>query len=412
MSTRVARLALFLLFFALYLMLGQRLGATGVFPHEDSIFQSDTWRTLGDLTEPGGDHYRTKVHPLFVLFFNFLGNRLLKTAGSHLLATALLIAAAGALCVAIAHVFFTALGHRPLAAFALSVLLGVSASHLLFASLPDTFIFTALSLTLCCWLAVGYPGSLPAFVPAVLFSLGITITNLGPSGLLFAASARGASGWAGGFRKSVALLLLVLLAAIGLSFAQKALYPSANLFFVPEAFQEDVGYTFVPHSAAQAWERGSSLLEHVALFSLVAPRPRIWTPQGSEVPWVTFQGQGIRAYDGIGRAALGLLLATYGLAAYGIVRRRLWREPILQGLVLAVAFLAVLHFFYGDDLFLYSCSWVGLVLGITACGLQGLARSGAKAISAVSAALVLLAMLTAVNNLRFLFDLIGLYGAP
>src|SRR5215210_1125424 len=355
---------------------------------------------------------RLALHPLFVLFFNFVGNGLLKSTGAHLLATSILIAAAGALCVVIAHVFFTALGHRPVAALALSVLLGVSASHLVFASLPDTFIFTALSLALCCWLAVGYPGSLPAFVPAVLFSLGITITNVGPAGLLFAASARGVSGWIGGFRKSATLLLLVLLAAAGLSFVQKSLYPSANLFFVPEAFQEDVGYTFIPHSAPQAWERAASLLGHVGLFALVAPQPRVWTPQGSEVPWVTFQGSGLAAYDGTGCAALALLLAAYGLAAYGIVRQRLWREPILQGLVLATAFLVLLHFFYGDDLFLYSCSWVVLVLGILACGLLGVARSDAKGASAVTTVLVLLAVLTAVNNLRFLLALIDLYRVP
>src|SRR5215210_3845858 len=330
---------------------------------------------------------RLALHPLFVLFFNFVGNGLLKSTGAHLLATSILIAAAGALCVVIAHVFFTALGHRPVAALALSVLLGVSASHLVFASLPDTFIFTALSLALCCWLAVGYPGSLPAFVPAVLFSLGITITNVGPAGLLFAAAA-------------------------GLSFVQKSLYPSANLFFVPEAFQEDVGYTFIPHSAPQAWERAASLLGHVGLFALVAPQPRVWTPQGSEVPWVTFQGSGLAAYDGTGCAALALLLAAYGLAAYGIVRQRLWREPILQGLVLATAFLVLLHFFYGDDLFLYSCSWVVLVLGILACGLLGVARSDAKGASAVTTVLVLLAVLTAVNNLRFLLALIDLYRVP
>lgn len=409
MVLRVTRAALFLLFFALYMILGHRLGATGVFPHEDSIFQSDTWRTLGDLTEPGGDHYRTKVHPLFVLFFNALGHRLLLATGSHLLATSILIAAAGALCVVIAHVFFTALGHRPLAALSLSSLLGLSASHLVFASLPDTFIFTALGLTVCAWLVARRPGSVPESALAVLFSLGITITNLMPSGLLFAASARGASGWVRGFRKSAALLLLVLLAAVGLSFVQKSLYPSANLFFVPEAFREDVGYTFVPRSVPQAWERAASLLEHVGLFGLVAPRPRVWTPPGSDVPWVTFQGAGLAAYDGTGRAALVLLLMAYGLAGYGIIRQRLWREPVLQGLALAAASLVVLHFFYGDDLFLYSCSWVVLVLGIVGYGLLGVSRSSARWATGVDILLVLLTLLAAASNLRFFLSLIDLY---
>lgn len=409
MGTRALRAVLFCLFLPLYLITGRALSATGVFKHDDAIFQSDTWRSTCDATEPAADHYRTKVHPLFVLFFNPLGNPLRKATGSSLLVAVALVASAGALCVVIAHAVFTVLGLSRVAAVALSCLLGLSTSHLVFGSIPDTFIVTALSFTVCCWLALRRPGARLPAVPAGVFSMGIATTNLVPSMLLFAAGARQAGGFLSMLRKSAALLLAVLAVTAGLSLLQKRLYPSANLFFVPDSFREDTHYTFVPHTRAEAADRGSALLRHLTVFSLIAAEPRMWTPQGSEVPWVSFQEQTLADLPGAGRLALGFLLAVYGVAIYGIFRRRLLREPVFQGLLLGIAFLALLHYFYGDDLFLYSCSWVFLVLAAVAWGLQAASQTGARWARTVDLLLVLLTVAAAANNLRFLSGLVALY---
>ena len=406
---RVVRAVLFLGFFFLYLAAGRSLGSTGVFAYDDAIFQSDTSRAIRDLTDRGADHYRTKVHPLFVILLNPAGTLLRKLTGSPLLAAVILGAGGGALCVVAAHAFFAAIGLGPTAAAALSCLLGVSTSHLIFASLPDTFIFTALSFTAGAWLAMRRSGSLRLGVPAGVFSMGMATTNLGPFSLLFAAGAWRAEGFRAAVRKSVALVVLVLLAAVGLSLLQKTVYPSSNLFFVPESFREDTGYMFVPHSAKRAEIRARVLLRHVTVFDLVAPRPLVRTPEGSPVPWVTFHKATLADLGVAGRCAVGLLFALYALAVYGIFRARLFREPVLQALVLGIAALSAFHYFYGDDLFLYSCSWVFLVVGAVAWGLQGVSQSGRIWERAVNLLLVLLVVLTAVNNLGFLRGLVDLY---
>jgi hypothetical protein len=235
-------------------------------------------------------------------------------------------------------------------------------------------------------------------------------TNIGPATLLFAAGAQRAGGWRGMIKKSVVLVLAVLLIAVGLSLLQKKLYPSSNLFFVRDSFQEDVGYMFVPHARAEAAARTLALLRHLTVFSLVAPEPHVWTPQGMTVPWVSFQSQTLSDLHGAGRAAFVLLLVVYALAVYGIIRGRLWKEPIVYGLLLGIGFLSLLHYFYGDDFFLYSCSWVVLVVGLMAWGLLGFSRAVPRWRRAVDGVLVLLAILTAVNNLRFVLSLLDLYG--
>lgn len=411
MRNQAVRTALFLVFFALYLATGISLGKTGVFAHDDALFQSDTSRAARDLTEPGADHYRTKVHPLFVILLNPAGTLLSRIAGSPLLAVAILVSCAGALCVVAAHAFFAAIGHGPAAALALACLLGVSATHLLFASIPDTFIFTALSFAVCAWLALRRPGSLPAFVPAGVFSLGMATTNIAPSSLLFFGGARRERGFWRAVGRSTALVLLVLIAAAGLSLLQRAIYPSSNLFFARESFREDVEYVFHPKNAKRAKVRGMVLLRHLTVFGIVAPEPQVRMPKASPVPWVTFHKATLSDTHGAGRGAAVLLLALDLLALYGILRRRLFREPVLQSLALGIAFLAILHYFYGDDLFLYSGSWVFLVLASMAWGLWGVAGIGPRWARAVDLLVSLLVVLTAVNNLAFLRALAGLYSS-
>lgn len=394
---------LFLLFFSLYLKLGTSLGATGVFPHDDALFQADTGRALGDLTDPGADHYRTKVHPLFVVFFNPPGSVLRHLTGSPVLAGLLLISAAGALAVAVAHGLFTRIGLDSVLSAAFALLVGFSTSHLVFASLPDTFIFTALALGICAWLAAAHPGSPKAFVPAAVFAMGITSTNLGPVFLLFAASRRA------GLRACAAFLAVVLAAAVALSLAQKALYPSSNLFFVPQAVHEDLGYVFRPRSGSEALTRGARVLGHVALYDLIAPKRALVKRGRREVPGVTFQQRRPGWFRGTGWAALALLLALDAAGLYAALRYRLFRNPLLQGIGLSLLFLAGLHYFYGDDLFLYSCSWTLLVIAGLAVCLQRL-QEGSRARTAIVKTTVLaLVLLQIANNLGFMLSLIDLY---
>src|SRR5215213_4699724 len=236
-------------------------------------------------------------------------------------------------------------------------------------------------------------------------------TNVAPSSLLFFGGARREPGFWKAVRRSAALVLLVLTVAAGLSLLQAAVYPSSKLFFARESFREDAEYVFLPKNANRAKIRGMVLLRHLTVFGIVAPEPQVRTPKRSPVPWVTFHKATLSDTHGAGRAAAVLLLALDLLALYGILRRRLFREPVLQSLALGIAFLATLHYFYGDDLFLYSCRWVFLVLASMAWGLRGVAEIGPRWAQAVDLLVSLLVVLTAVNNLVFLRALAGLYSS-
>jgi hypothetical protein len=235
-------------------------------------------------------------------------------------------------------------------------------------------------------------------------------TNLAPASLLFLGGARREHGFWKGVRRAAALVLLVLAVAAALSLIQKKVYPTSNLFFARESFQEDAGYVFIPRVARRAIVRGEVLLRHLAVFGVLAPEPLARIPEGSPVPWVTFHKATLADFGGAGLAALLLLLTAWALAAFGAFRARLYREPLFQSLLLGIAFLAALHYFYGDDLFLYSCSWVFLVLATLGWGLRGARETGPRWAWTVDGLLVLLAVLAAVNNLAFLRSLADLYG--
>jgi hypothetical protein len=401
--------ALFLLFFSCYLKLGWTLGATGVFVHDDTLFQADTARALGDLTDPGADHYRTKVHPLFVLFFNPIGSALRHAAGSPLIAGLILVSLAGALAVVVAHGLFTRIGLDGLTSVAFALLAGFSTSHLVFASLPDTFIFTALALAVCSWLAVARPGWPRGFVPAAVFATGITSTNLVPSFFLFAASRRGGGEGRPWVRACAVFLAAVLTVAVALSLLQKAIYSSSNLFFMPEAVHEDLGYVFHPRSGSEALARAAAVLEHVAVYDLVAPKRTLVKRGRGEVPWVTFQQRRPGWFRWTGWAALSLLLALQAASLHAALRYRLLGDPLLRGLAASLLFLAGLHYFYGDDLFLYSCSWTLLVLAAMAVCLLRLGEESRAWSWTLKAALLSLAAFQIANNASFMLSLIALY---
>ena len=144
---------LFAFCFALYLVGGARLAATPMFERDNVFFRSDTQRAFVDLTgSRAEDHRRTSTHPVFVLLHNPLGQglaQLFAAAGAEReaareRAALLLTAAAGALAAALGFRLLRLLGVPAARAALFAAILGASSAHWAFASIPETWIFSAL----------------------------------------------------------------------------------------------------------------------------------------------------------------------------------------------------------------------------------------------------------------------------
>src|SRR6266542_6965184 len=84
---KIVVIGLFLFFFILYFSFSLLWAQTGSFTNYSIIFETDPMRVIGDMTSFGANHYRTNVHPLFVLLVNPMGILLSYLLKSQFLAT-------------------------------------------------------------------------------------------------------------------------------------------------------------------------------------------------------------------------------------------------------------------------------------------------------------------------------------
>lgn len=136
---------MFFVFFTLYVFLGLCISCwptTG----ENIFFNADNGRAFGDLTSVFYDHYRIKVHPLFLLiaetvtlFVNGLINN-----------PAMSVICVESFCGAISvSIFYSILLHKKVDryyAIIFSAIYGLSFSTVLFSTIPETFIFAGTGL--------------------------------------------------------------------------------------------------------------------------------------------------------------------------------------------------------------------------------------------------------------------------
>ena len=155
-----------------------------LFQHLDQLFDADLGLWTIDLARPQGPHTPTSVHPLFLLFFKPLGTglrHLLRAFGIRFaarLAASLLCAVAGGAAVGAFRVLLHRLGVSDARARLWTLVFAASATQIVFSSLPESFAFSALSLTLVFAVAAGPRPSEAGRVAAGVFSFGITVTNL------------------------------------------------------------------------------------------------------------------------------------------------------------------------------------------------------------------------------------------
>jgi len=264
-SGQTLNLLLFGCFWAGYCALGAAVASTTVMQRGDNMFFHDAPRIVMDITSPGYNHLRTAVHPLYVLFFNPFGTALRLVTGSHTAAALIVNSFFGALCVVFARLFFTSAGFGDSRATAYALLLGVSASHMFFGSVPSTGIMGAAAIIAGFIVAVKRPGNLKWFVPAGVVSMGVTTTNIVHTLAAYGASLRPGNSFMSVFKKSLILIVLVVVVLLPLNVVQKGVYPSSKVIFLPRSYEHDVPYMAPFRTVGELGRRVYKLVGHVFL---------------------------------------------------------------------------------------------------------------------------------------------------
>ncbi|MDL1941117.1 hypothetical protein FBQ99_02085 [Chloroflexi bacterium CFX2] len=327
------------------------------------------------------------VHPLAHIIFRPLTAALsLLTGGDRFHANIILLSLAGGGCVLLMWKIVSILTENSGYAVLSASLLGLSASHLTFASVIETYIFSAFCLLFFIWLALRN-GSAWLLAAAGVVTLGITITNIAQQLLTFLFLRRD-------IKQLTGIFSLVLAISIGLNLLSKVFYPVTEYFFLPQNLAGEQRF-----SQQIDIQRIGLAAENLFIYNMAAPQP--YLSMRNEMPRFNFLPGSIQNYIWFGLPAFvsWAVVLALGLASVFFIRRDNLEHGRLAAAMLAcLLFNFALHLGYGIEPFLYSADWTyALVLTIT-IGLQNAARR-----TWFMAAWLLLTMLIAINNLWLVY---------
>lgn len=364
----IAGIALAAAFFAVYLVIATVLNHPS-FDVDDIFFDSDgmNWR-LRLTTDNWHDFYWRSVHPFVLLLLkppvDFIAMLL---RGNKLFGAYVVVALGGAACVFLAWKFVKGVTENIVYASLVASILGFSASHLVFGSLIETYIFLAASLLLFFVLLLEEK-PLSALVIASLPVIGITHTNFAQNALALFTMKPNIKGMI----RYVAVVLVLL---VQLSIVSNLFFPDAQpFFFVPSALLAEE-QNFFPINTL----RVEALTREFLFHNVVAPTPilyngdipftqfRFFKPEINELSVYDTPLQTFTSWFWLGLIALGFLVFLLNYKRYKTNRLSL-------ALIGCMSLNIGLHLRYGKELFLYSPNWTYALILLLALAWQGLSK--------------------------------------
>ncbi|GAB4504958.1 MAG: hypothetical protein Fur0043_19530 [Anaerolineales bacterium] len=314
---RLPALTLFLFFSTGYFLLAsifnkQELNTNNIYFAADS--SSWYWRMAAPF---GWDIAARAVHPLVHVIFRPLTAALsVLTGGDRFHANLLLLGLAGGGCVWLAYQIVRPFVPQEPYAILFASLLGLSTSHLVFASVVESYIFSAFCLLLSVWLLAKKASLLPWLAVTGFVTLGITVTNFIQQALADLLTQRS-------LRRTLTLTAIVIATGAVANILARAYYPTTGYFFVPQNMSVEKKY-------AQTIDgrRLGLMTENLLVYDIVAPQPYFHTREQSK-PRFNFLPSSISQYPWFGWPALGLWLAACALAIFQFFRNLRQDTPVL-----------------------------------------------------------------------------------
>lgn len=377
------------------------------------IFESDAGPWMNILASPGSAPINRSVHPLSLILIRPLIRLVSSFMGEHyVLGGMIVVSAVAAACVFMTWLFVKRATNSTTYAFLFAVLLGSTATHLLFGSLVENYIFGAAALLLFFLLIQSGETRFSVLVPVGLLLFGITITNLvqGLIALLFNKF---------GFKRLVQYSVVVLSLGVLLTVITNIIYPKhITFFFVPEdiAFE----FNFVKTSRAgvlsdpmdvsdpQSLSRKLNVvLRSILLYGVVGPDIIEAVSEKPPFPTIDLKTFDVRAkslasYRGLSNLPLALWLILLAGALFMFVKnmRTSKHTPLMLGLLGTLGFNFFMHLFYGTELFLYTSYWVyALVLFVA------LALSDHSKVWWVQWGIAVIILVITLNNFEFTLNI-------
>ncbi len=413
----------FVIFLPVYLNSGLVLKDTGIYERDgnDHFFRSDTRRAFLDIAgDREANHRHTSAHPNFCIFHQPLGhiaqvqikaaNKGMKKVEAQVLASITLTATGGAASAAAFCAALLALGLSRTRALLFTGVLGMSTSHLFFASVPETYIFSALGICAVMWLALRKATAEGWWQLAALYCWSALTSNIVTIGLWSLVRHLGADWKKLVIRVTLSLTLTATL-LVGLNVIQRAIYPESEYFFHP---QKQKGWIYWDH-LQDAPRHTRILLQHILLSNITAPEPVASVPPIEDLAAPVHKMASIEegAWSTFAPAwplhALWLLFIAGALASLGM---KAMRTPAVLASLAVLGFNFCFFMIFGHDRMLYSALWTSTTVLLVALAWENISRRFTKAGIIITTALTLLLICQAWHNWHFLTKIVALVTSP
>ena len=379
-------LILFFLFTLGYFLIASTLNKPDI--NTNNVYfaaDSGSWyqRMAGEDGWNTGTH---AVHPLTHLFFRPLVALLSNlTGGNHFYANLILLSAAGGGCVFLMWKIAQWISENQVYAILCASLLGLSASHLIFASIIETYIFSTFCLLYFIWLAIKNKGTY-LLVAVSVATLGITITNIAQNLLIFLFVQRNP-------KRLITIFTLTLLFGICLNIISRFVYPVTEYFFIPQNLMGEQRF-----SQEINIKRIGLVAENLFIYNIAAPQP--FFSIRNEMPRFNFLIGTIQNYIWFGWPAVIFWVSILALAFIYFLSCNYPVKDIslLISMLACLLFNFLLHAGYGIEPFLYSPDWTYALILIGTVILQNAAKH-----TWFIVIWLLLVMSILLNNMWFLY---------
>jgi hypothetical protein len=353
-------LVLFFLFFSGYFLLASIFNRRDINTN-NIYFGADSWSWLQLMALESGQNVGTRaVHPLAPIIFRSLVTLIsLVTNGNRFHANLILVALAGGGSVLLTWKIVRLISNDQGYAVLFASLLGLSASHLIFASTIESYIFSAFCLLIFIWLLLT---NSPAYllIAAGIATLGITITNLIQQAMTFLFVQQS-------IKRTFTIFALVVFLGMGLNFLSHSLY-SVGFFFNPQDLTEEKRFV-----QELNLPRAGLMVEDILIYDIAAPQPYLSIRK--EMPRYNLLNGTIQEYVWFGWPAPILWIITLGGAFYLFfknIRNNSGYKYLSVSMLFCLFINFLLHIGYGVEPFLYSADWTYALILFTAITLNEL----------------------------------------
>jgi len=369
------------------------------------LFESDAGPWLSILGSPTEDIINRSVHPLVLITLRPLVRFITLFMGDQWqLAPIIVVAAMSGVCVLMAWLFVKRATAQPTYAFIFAIMLGSTATQLVFGSLTDTYIFGVTSLIFFFLLIQAKEKRFSVLIPAGLLVFGITITNIaqGIIGLFFSQF---------GFKRLIRYGLILATTAVTLTVLTSALYPNRQtFFFVPGdiSFETNFVKPVYESPAERLLEKFKIVSRTMLLYGVTAPSPLEVIADKPPHPTIDLKTYDARqnklaSYKGFANIPLTMWLIVLAASLVFFIKslRTSPHTPLMLGLLGSLAFNFFLHMNYGTELFLYTPFWTYALIFFTALACAEVA--GKTWVQSMLAVFVIVLM---INNFWFIFTIL------